>query len=134
RDGVLRKLRRGREHEDRLGIDEALDQPRRGDTVDVRAGAGDPPPAAKLGQVEARRLGGTWRFRTSSAHGDNLLETPDLGAAGGVEEVDLTDTSMFFRKARNLVGHARPRGLRFSVEVLEHLPVTHGELAEVPIT
>src|SRR4029453_6107039 len=41
-DGVLRELRRRREHEHRLGVDEALDQPRRGDAVDVRTRAGDP--------------------------------------------------------------------------------------------
>ena len=133
RDGVVRELRRRREHEDRLGIDEALDQPRRGDTVDVGTRAGDPPTTAKLGQIERRRLLGAGRLRASGAHGDGLLDTPDLGAAGGVEEVDVTNPLVVLGNASQLLLGAERGRLRFLVELLEHLAVARRELAVVPV-
>src|SRR5262249_2128004 len=49
-DGVLWKLRRRREDEHRGGIDEALDEPRGRDPIDVGSRAGDPTLAAELGE------------------------------------------------------------------------------------
>src|SRR5262245_30514143 len=100
--GVVRKLRRRGEDEDRLGIDEALDQPRGRDAVHVGPWPGDPASSAKLGEIEARsgfRLG---LFRTSGAHADHLFETPDLGATGGVEEIDGPDSLVVFRQTGEL--------------------------------
>jgi hypothetical protein len=133
RDGILRKLRRRREDEHRLGIDEALDQPGGGDAIDVWPRASDPLPPAKGRQIEGRPGLGADRFRTSGPHGKGLLETSDLGAAGGGEEVDGTNSSMVLRKAGERVVHPRPRGLRFPVEAVEHLAVAHGELPVIAV-
>src|SRR4030095_4665726 len=130
-DGVLRELRRRREHEHRLGVDEALDQPRRGDAVDVRTRAGDPAPAAKLGQVEGQRLLGAGRLRTTGAHGNGLLDTPDLGAAGGVEQVDVTTPWMILGNAGELFLSVDRYRLRFPVQLLEHLAVARRQMAVV---
>src|SRR5207245_1836082 len=59
RDGVLRKLRGRREHEHGLRVDEALDQPRRGDAIDVGTRAGDPASAGLRFSI--------WWTRTSVA-------------------------------------------------------------------
>src|SRR5258708_31782965 len=87
-DGFLRKLRRRREDEYCLVVDEALDEPCRCNAIHMRARAGDPAPTAKLAQVEGWFRLGACRFSTSGAHGEDLLETPDFGAAWGSEEVD----------------------------------------------
>src|SRR6185436_1878491 len=52
RDGVGRKVRWRREDEDRLGIDETLDQPGRRHPVDVGPGPSDPAALLQLAQVE----------------------------------------------------------------------------------
>jgi hypothetical protein len=49
------------------------------------------------GSIQHRVLVAAHRFGASGAHGDGLLETSDLGAAGGVEEVDVTDALMVLR-------------------------------------
>ena len=131
RDGVLRKLRGRREHEHGLRVDEALDQPRRGDAIDVGTRAGDPAPAAKLGQIERRRRFTAGRFRTTGAHGDGLLETPDLGAARGVEEIDAADPLIVFRQPGELVVHAGARRRRLPVEALQQPAVSHREVPVV---
>ena len=53
-NGVLRELGGRREDEDRVRVDEPLDQPRLRHPVDVGTGPGDPAPPAKLGEIEAR--------------------------------------------------------------------------------
>src|SRR5262249_5091870 len=114
-----------------LGIDEALDQPRRRDTVDVRTWPGDPTPPAELGEIEAGSRFGAPRFGTSGAHGNGLLEPPDLGAPGGVEEVDVREPLVILGAAEELV---RGRGDHcFLVRVLGDLAVAKGGLAEVAI-
>src|SRR5262245_38138646 len=130
---VLWKLGGRREDELRVPIDEALDQPRRRDAVDVRARTGDPPPAAQPGEVEGRVLFTAKWFRTSGTHGDDLLETPHLGAAGGVEVIDVTDALVLLGQARELFLQPRllSRGLR--VEALEDLAVARRELAVIVI-
>src|SRR5437867_3607491 len=55
-DRVLRELRRRCEHELGVGIDEALDQPRRSDAIDVWARARDPPSPPEFGEIERRTL------------------------------------------------------------------------------
>src|SRR5438552_11100690 len=104
---VLRKLRRRRKEELGIGIDESLDQPRRRDAIDVRTRAGDPPPTAKLAEIERRPLFAAGRLRPSGAHGDGLLETPHFGAASGVEKVDVADALVVFGQASQLVTRAR---------------------------
>src|SRR4030095_11790450 len=61
-------------------------------------GAQRPPPPPQLAQVEARLRFWLRRFRTSGTHGDGLLETSDLGAAGSVEEVDVADSLIVLRE------------------------------------
>src|SRR5262245_58463140 len=132
-DRVLRELGRGREDEFRVGVDEALDQPRRGDAVDVGARPCDPPPSAQSGQVEGRALFAMDGFRTSSSHGDDLLETPYLGATGGVEVIDVPDALVLPGEARELLLHARALHRRLFVEALQNLPIVGGELAVIVI-
>src|SRR5690242_15113913 len=91
---VGRKRGRRREHEHRLGIDEALDEPGRREAVHVGPRPGDPASAAHPGEIEDRTRLRRGVLRASCTHGDGLLETPDLGARGGVEEVDVTDPLM----------------------------------------
>ena len=133
RDRVLGELRRRREDELGLGIDEALDQPRRRDAVDMRPRPRDPAPPAKLGEIERRARFAAGGFGTSGAHGDGLLETPDLRAAGGVEEVDVADTLMVLGQARQLVPHAGTGGGGLALEALEQLAVARGELPVLPV-
>ena len=84
----LRRQRVGwREQELGIRVDEALDEPRRGDTVDVRARARDPaPPAQRL----ERRGGRAGRGRAGRAQAklDGLAQALDLAPARRVEEVD----------------------------------------------
>src|SRR5437867_1429487 len=130
---VLRELGREREDELRLGVDEALDQPRRRDAVDVGARTRDPPAAAQPGEIEGRPFFTADGFRTSGTHGDDLLETPHLGAAGGVEEIDVTDASVLLGQARHLFLYARALHRRLLVEALQHLAIARRELSVVLI-
>src|SRR5262249_26261984 len=130
---VLRELGRGRKEELRVGVDEALDQPRRGDPVDVGAGPRDPPSSAQSGEVEGRPFFAMNGFRTSSPHGDDLLETPYLGATGGVEVIDVPDALVLAGKARELLLQARALRRRLLVEARQDLSIASGELAIVVI-
>src|SRR5205823_13432497 len=130
-DRVLGKLGRRREDEHGLGIDEALDQPRRRDAIDVGPGSRDPAPPTQLGEIERRRGRGTSGLWTSGAHGDGLLKTAHLGAAGSAEVVDRTDALMLFRQASKLVVRAGARTRRFPIETLEQLAVARGQMLVV---
>src|SRR5438094_9234612 len=109
RDRVLWKLRGWREDELRVGIDESLDQPRRRDAIDVRSWARHPPAPFEFREIEGRPVLTAHRFRTSSTHGDDLLETPHLGSARGPEEVDVTNTLMILGTTRRLFLRALSR-------------------------
>src|SRR5262245_39232210 len=110
RDRVLWKLRRRREDELSLGINEPFYQPRRRDAVDVRSWARHPSAPLELREIEGRPVLTAYRFRTSRPHSDDLLETPHLRASGGTEEIDVTDALVVFDKPSQLLLH--PRALR----------------------
>src|SRR5262249_52916699 len=111
--------------------DEAPDQPGGRDAVHVGAGTGHPLPAVELREIERGSRLRARGFWTSGAHGDGLLETPDLGAAGGVEEIDVANSLMVFRQPAELLLRARADGL--PLELLEHLAVADGHLAVVTV-
>src|SRR5262245_36611904 len=130
-DRVLRKLPGGREDKDRFRIDEPFDQPGRRHPIHVRPWPRDPPPAPQLAQVEARLRFWLRRFRTSGTHGDGLLETSDLGAAGSGEEVDVADSLIVPRETDELLVGLRAH--RLPVETWQHPPVARGELPVVTV-
>src|SRR5438046_3147928 len=82
-----------------------------------------PPSPAQPGQVEGAALFAMDRFLTSSAHGDDLLETPDLGAARGVEVIDVPDALVLTGQVRQLLRQARALDHGFLVEALQHLAI-----------
>ena len=86
-----------------------------------------------LREIEGGRLLAAVGFRTSGAHGDGLLETLDLGAAGGVEEVDVANALVVLGEPGQLPVDARARGGGLPLESLEHLAVARGELPVVRV-
>src|SRR4029453_17083638 len=130
-DGVLRKLRGGREDKDRFRIDEPLDQPGRRHPIHVRPWSRDPPPPPQLAQVEALLRFWLRVFRTSGTHGDGPLETSALGAAGSVEEVDVADSLIVLRETDELLVGLPAH--RLPVEALQHPAVARAELTVVTV-
>ena len=92
---------------------------------------GDPAAAAELGEVERRSRLGASGFRASCAHGNGLLEPPDLGAHGRIEEVDVPEALVILGQTRLLLDHAL--GRRLLVEALQHLAVPERELLVVAV-
>src|SRR5262250_1023485 len=79
------------EQEARLGIDESLDEPRRGQAVDVGPPARDPLPAPELPKIPHSSLSSLRLFRWSGAHGNRLPQPLDLSPRRGVEEIELVE-------------------------------------------
>src|SRR5215467_9013923 len=77
--------------EGRFRIDESLDEPRRGQAVDVGPPARDPLPASELAKIPRSLLSSPRLFRRSGTHGDSLPQPLDLSPRRGVEEVELAE-------------------------------------------
>src|SRR5262249_8230594 len=71
------------EQERRFRIDESLDEPRRGQAVDVGPPARDPLPAPKVPKIPHCLLSSPRLFRWSGAHGNGLPQPLDLGPRRG---------------------------------------------------
>src|SRR5262249_60410825 len=90
-EGARREIFWSGEQEGRLRIDESLDEPRRGQAVDVGPPARDPLPAPQLPKISHSPLSSLRLFRWSGAHGDRLLQSLDLSTRRGVEEIELVE-------------------------------------------
>src|SRR2546425_11896198 len=89
RDGLLGTLPRVREHECRVGIDESLDEPGRGDAVHVGTATRDPLAPSEVAEI-ARGLLSSLRFLGwSCAHVDRLPQPLDFCALRRLEKIEL---------------------------------------------
>jgi len=91
-----------------------------------------PSPSLECGEIE-RPVLTAHRFRTSSPHGDDLLETPHLRASGGTEEIDVADALVILAEPRQLVLDPRAVRRRLLLEFLQDLAVARSELPIVQI-
>jgi hypothetical protein len=90
-------------------------------------------PPFELREIEGRPVLTAHRFRTSSSHGDDLLETPHLRASWGTEEIDVTDALVVLGKPGQLFMDARALRCRLLLEALEDLAIARGKLPIVEI-
>ena len=98
--------------EDELGrgIEEALDEPRGSDTVNVRPRAGGPAAALESLEVQPSRRPGAGLGQSCHPPLRRFPGTQRLLAARGFEEVDVAQAIQLAREPRQLFGRPRPLG------------------------
>src|SRR5215467_642949 len=132
-NGLRREILGISEQESRLGIDESLDEPRRGQAVDLGPTARNPLSAPKLPKI--RHLLSSLRlFRWSGAHGDGLPHSLDLGPRRGVEEIELVELLVLPLELGQLSLDSLAGSRRLFVEVLQQLPIPAREPAKLGLT
>src|SRR5262249_36934904 len=119
------------EQEGRLGIDESLDEPRRGQAVDVGPPAGDPLPAPELPKIPHSPLSALRLFRWSGAHGNGLPQPLDLSPRRGVEEIELVELLVLPLELRQIRLDPLTGGRGLAVKILQQLPVPSREPSEL---
>ena len=90
-DCLRGKLPRIREHERGVGIDETLNEPGRGNAVDVGAATRDPLAPSEVAELGGGLLSSFRLLGWPCAHVDRLPQSLDFGATRRLEEIELVE-------------------------------------------